>query len=631
MTAPVRVFVAATGNEFMRDIASWFVDAARMAGRTADLVSDELPTVDGSINFVVAPHEFFELFNASTSALQQAAAASICIGTEQPNTSWFDLTVDACRRGLECLDINPHGVAALRAAGLAAAHLQLGAIPAMTSPAAESPTVDRPTDVLFLGGLDGRRGTALAGLAPTLSALHSDLRVFKFDHPVDRSTPGVVFGAEKYDLLASAKLLVNVHRERESSAAYFEWARMIETMANRCVVVTEPSETSAPLIDGLHFVATSIDTMGDTIHRLLADDAERSAIAERAFRAVTSDLALHTTIGSILDRLEDAVLPLLADHVAHQDHGTDPWRLGASKAPPPIRLGAFRPYKPLQSAAKRLALDDTDMIRRIDATECLLRHGATQHVERITTAAYDARRSDPRVSAIVTLHDYAAVVRETLSSLIVSLDVDFEIIVVDDHSSDDGRRVVAEFFDQHGDVPMLLLGKDANEGLAAARNDAFAAAAGEYVFVIDADNHVYPTCLTRLADTLDEQADAAAVYAILEDFGLQRNIRSALAWDPARLCAANYIDAQAMWRRSMWEDLGGYRNDDRDVYGWEDWDLWLRLAATGGRAVLRTEVLGRYRVQDSSMITLTNLATDDAITNMRTRYPTLPWPHSNGQ
>ena len=70
----------------------------------------------------------------------------------------------------------------------------------------------------------------------------------------------------------------------------------------------------------------------------------------------------------------------------------------------------------------------------------------------------------------------------------------------------------------------------------------------------------------------------------------------------------------------------GYRNDDREVYGWEDWDLWLRLAATGGHAVLHPEILGRYRVQASSMITLTNLATDDAIASMQTRYPSLPWP-----
>ncbi len=631
MTAPVRVFVAAHGNEFMRDIASWIVDAARLTGRTADLISSELPAPDGSINLVVAPHEFFELYDAPPTVLQQAAAASICIGTEQPGTPWFDLTLDACRRGVACLDINPHGVAALQAAGLDASHLQLGAVPAMTAARAlDQPLEDRPVDVLFMGGLDDRRGSALAELAPALQNLRSDLRLFKFDRPVNGSTPGVVFGTDKYDVLASAKVLVNIHRERESSAAYFEWARMVEAMANRCVVVTEPSDTSAPLVAGRHFVSTPLDQMGTAITALLGDVDAHREIADTALHAVQSELGLHRTLDAVLQRLEAEVLPRLEQHVDTADPGDGPWRLGASKVPPPVRLGVFRPHAALQSAAKQLALDDTDLLRRIDATACVLRHGDVQNVVRESTPAYE-RQAPPRVSAIVTLHDYADVVAGTLTSLIASSDVDFEIIIVDDHSTDDGRRIVTEILDDHPDVPMLLLGKDANEGLAAARNDAFAAAQSEYVFVIDADNQVFPNCLTRLAATLDEHPEAAATYSILEDFGAQRNIRSALAWDPARLCAANYIDAQAMWRRSMWTDLGGYRDDDREVYGWEDWDLWLQLAATGGHAVLHPEILGRYRVQASSMITLTNLATDDAITSMQRRYPSLPWPGTHGQ
>ncbi|HZX56938.1 MAG TPA: glycosyltransferase family 2 protein, partial [Ilumatobacteraceae bacterium] len=146
------------------------------------------------------------------------------------------------------------------------------------------------------------------------------------------------------------------------------------------------------------------------------------------------------------------------------------------------------------------------------------------------------------------------------------------------------------------------------------------------VMVMDADNAIYPSCLRKLADALGSHPDVDAAYAILEDFGDQRNIRSALAWDVNRLCRANYIDAQAMFRKTAWERLGGYRADDDFVYGWEDWDLWLRLAATGGQAMLVTQILGRYRVQQGSMIALTNLATDGAIAAMRDRYPTLPWP-----
>ena len=68
MTAPVRVFVAADGNEFMHDIASWFADAARLAGRHAELISDELPAVD-----LVSPADFAAAVKTSVAAFVRLA------------------------------------------------------------------------------------------------------------------------------------------------------------------------------------------------------------------------------------------------------------------------------------------------------------------------------------------------------------------------------------------------------------------------------------------------------------------------------------------------------------------------------------------------------------------------------
>src|SRR4029079_17136062 len=98
--ADVKVFVAARGNRFMRDIAGWIAEAATSTGRHAEVVDDRLPNTDGSVNLVVAPHEFLTLSAAPAKKWQRAAAASICINAEQPGTSWFRLAVDACRRGL---------------------------------------------------------------------------------------------------------------------------------------------------------------------------------------------------------------------------------------------------------------------------------------------------------------------------------------------------------------------------------------------------------------------------------------------------------------------------------------------------------------------------------------------------
>jgi glycosyltransferase involved in cell wall biosynthesis len=180
--------------------------------------------------------------------------------------------------------------------------------------------------------------------------------------------------------------------------------------------------------------------------------------------------------------------------------------------------------------------------------------------------------------------------------------------------------------DAHPGVPVLLLGREDNHGLVAARNIAIGRCRAAKVMVMDADNLVYPNCLRRLADALDADLDASFAYCMLEAFGTDPGLRSQLPWNPSWLCGANYIDAQAMIRRDTLERHGGYRGDDDFVYGWEDWDLWLRLAVAGEYGTFVPEMLGRYRTQHTSMVTITNLASDFLRERIEARYPSLPWP-----
>jgi hypothetical protein len=616
----VNIFVAARGNQFMVEIAGWIAEAAALTGRSVDLIDDRLPAADGSTNLVVAPHEFFDLYPATPTDLRRAAAASICINTEQPGTSWFRVAADRCRRGLLTLDISDQGADALRAEGLTVERLRLGGVPSMHT---ETGTTDRTVDVLFMGGLDNRRGTALAELAPHLWRRHADIRLVSGDRPIDAATPQTVFGADKQRLLSSAKVLLNIHRGRSTDAIpYFEWARAVEVMANGCVVITEPSQGCEPLVAGTHFVEAAIEAMPAALEALMSDDRRRADIGERAREMVFGDLALVHSLAPILDRVE--AMPTARPGGVIQARRV--WLQSLHWPRPGVRFGAFRPFLPTLVAAKRLAMAENAALQRLDASACELDHGTRQHIVTSESPAFAEAR--PEVSVVVTLYNYAGVVTETLDSIAASEDVRFELIVVEDHATDDSRAEVQRFIDDHPSVPMVLVAKDANEGLAAARNTGFEHARAPFVMVMDADNTIYPTCLRRLADALHDNADVDAAYSILEDFGDQRNVRSALAWDVDRLCRANYIDAQAMIRKSTWERLGGYRADDELVYGWEDWDLWLHLAAEGGRAMLVTQILGRYRVQRGSMVALTNLATDDAIAAMCLRYPTLPWPLS---
>ena len=113
--------------------------------------------------------------------------------------------------------------------------------------------------------------------------------------------------------------------------------------------------------------------------------------------------------------------------------------------------------------------------------------------------------------------------------------------------------------DAHPDLPVLLLGRENNCGLPQARNHGIARARADKVMIIDADNLVYPNCLRRLADALDADPGASFAYATLEAFGDEPGLRSHLPWYVPWLCAANYLDAQAMIRRDVLERHGGYR------------------------------------------------------------------------
>ncbi len=606
---PLEVFVAPRGNAFMRDIAAWIVEAGAETGRPARLRDDGgHPTDPAAINLVVAPHEFFLLGDLDDATIHRSAAISVPVCTEQPGTRWFDIGAIATQASSVTLDINRHGVAAFRELGREARHLQLGGVPSMR--AAE---IRRDLDVVFLGGDTERRRRELGRLAPLLWDREVDIRVFSFHAPVRDGSPGLVFGHAKYELMARARILLNLHRD-DTRPGYFEWARMVEAMANGCCVVTEPVSDHAPFEAGVHFVET--DDVPSTLATLLDDRARCEEIGANARRAVLDQHPLADRLGELLPELESTP--------AREPGRVRRYRSRMVRAEGPPLLPAFRSQLPFRRRVLDAMIAETEHGRRIERALARVRHRSPAHVTIERSASYDA--AEPSVSVVVTLYDYADLVAETLDSVAASEGIDLEILVVDDHSRDEGRDVVVDYLRRHAHVPMALVGHAANQGLAAARNTGFAHARADLVMVMDADNLVYPNALRRLTDALDRDPGAAFAYSTLAEFGAETGLRSAMAWNVERLCHSNYIDAQAMIRRDAWQRAGGYRGDGELMFGWEDWELWLRLAAAGERGVHVPQMSGRYRVRAGSMVSTTNLVGDFIHERLRELHPDLPWP-----
>jgi glycosyltransferase involved in cell wall biosynthesis len=213
------------------------------------------------------------------------------------------------------------------------------------------------------------------------------------------------------------------------------------------------------------------------------------------------------------------------------------------------------------------------------------------------------------VSELTGLYNHRDPIRSTLDSVERSRFRDFELIVVDDGSTDGSGDEVQAWMRAHPYVPAQLIRHTVNGGVGAARNTALAFARGRYCLVLDADNEIYPRCLDALVWALDNHQDAMFAYPILETFGAVDDFAAAgglplvsyFGWDPRRFRAANYIDALALIRAQQLRELGGYTTDVR-CHGWEDYDLWCAVAERGWRGHRVPQILARYRTSPNSML-----------------------------
>ena len=117
-----------------------------------------------------------------------------------------------------------------------------------------------------------------------------DLRFFSWHRPILGEREGTSFavGAAKLAALADTRILLNVHRGDEP---YFEWARVVEAIANGCVVASETSVGIEPLVPGVHFLMAPFEHLAEQAVALAFDEPRRMAMAEAAYKLTNTELS----------------------------------------------------------------------------------------------------------------------------------------------------------------------------------------------------------------------------------------------------------------------------------------------------------------------------------------------------
>jgi glycosyltransferase involved in cell wall biosynthesis len=203
------------------------------------------------------------------------------------------------------------------------------------------------------------------------------------------------------------------------------------------------------------------------------------------------------------------------------------------------------------------------------------------------------------VSVCITVFNYARFLECCLDSIKTQTHIPLDVIIIDDHSNkDDSVEVAYEWANAHQDRfhRIRVHSHCRNQGPAQARNTAFRMALGEFVFIIDADNEIYPRAIARLYEAALE-GSFEATYSQIEKFGEQAAIGDADIWDIHEMHRQNYVDVMALIRRDSWEKIDGFSHIED---GWEDYDFWLKFIDAGLEAAYVPEILCRYRVHGKS-------------------------------
>jgi Glycosyl transferase family 2 len=618
-------------NQFFVEIVDAIRDELDQVGVPSSVHRAGFPTERDDLVYVLTPpHEWFNLDRRYYQPTTRQLARTIFICAEQPGTAFF---VDDAALGElagAVFDINAGAIGAFEQLGLKGVrHLPLGWTRTwdhalLDDEGLPRPDAHRDIDILHLGIFSEHRAFALAAGARWLSRWNCRLILGDPDRPNSEPAANFAVSEEKWNLLSRSRVLLNLH---VANRPYFETLRIVQAIACGCAIVTEHSLGTAPLAPGVHMLSGRPEALGLIAGQLLRDEEWRTVIARAAYAQLRGEMSFAASVAGLVEAADEIV--------SRRNNG----RSVAQRPLPSLVVEPFeepaagsvtqfpRVTNDPDAAAIRAAIKDL-RIEMMELRRAFDRLGDGEQEPRASVELDSASRAyaavRPRISVVTPLYNYADHVEGALTSIVRGRYEDFELIVVDDGSTDASLQAARRFLADHEGVPMLLVRHPVNQGLGAARNTAVDFARGEFCFMLDADNELFHHALARLTDALEEDSVAAAAYGMLERFAADRpvGLQSALPWCPERLRIGNYIDAMALWRSSELRKLGGYTTDRR-LYGWEDYDLWCRLAESNGHATFVPEILARYRVTRHSMLSVTNISARAAISLIVEQYPTL--------
>jgi len=198
----------------------------------------------------------------------------------------------------------------------------------------------------------------------------------------------------------------------------------------------------------------------------------------------------------------------------------------------------------------------------------------------------------PKISVITPCFNHGKYIMEMIASVLNQTFQDFEIVIVNDGSTDDTAAVL-----QSIDHPKIRIINTWNNGPAKARNIAIENACAPIIMNLDSDDKISPCLLGKAFEAFSSNPDAGIVYSDAENFGAQTGKFEISTFSMENMLFDNRIISQAFFKKADWLIVGGY--SDKLIYGAEDWDFWLSILELERQVVHIPEMLVQYRRYDN--------------------------------
>ncbi|MDI2112569.1 glycosyltransferase [Commensalibacter nepenthis] len=342
----------------------------------------------------------------------------------------------------------------------------------------------------------------------------------------------------------------NVFCNAKSELKFFEAA-----LANVCSIVSPTGPLSRCVQHGITgFIANNTEEWEEYLLTLIDDPALRKKMSQEAYHDVLWNFSTQRQ-SHLCDTM---LLSLTGEKGAAQAMET---------------MIARKEYKNLSMPI-------------IPESEILFDHDALQEAD---------------VTVVITSYNYSQFIIEAMESVRAQTLKHLDMIIVDDGSSDDSIELIIAWAKEHKNrFNRLQLHRSLkNTGLGGARNIGIAASETLYSMQLDADNRLLPNTCEKLLKQIKDTAIGYA-YPHLRHFGAGEAIGGHVPFHPLRLTVGNYIDAMVMLAKWAWAAAGGYYVQ-RDAMGWEDYDIWCRLAELGIQGTQVKDAVAEYRAHFSSM------------------------------